>query len=102
MPLISDVRCPVMSPGRPSPAYAETIVPPFSVDGMNAERMQKLPGAPAQLRLNFQPSFGGFPMARTSKGRPAGLRVFTRSRKNEKFCGVLKARLYVTRAFCVD
>ena len=30
------------------------------------------------------------------------LRALIRSRKNEKFCGVLKARLYVKRKFCVS
>ena len=65
--------------------------------------MQMPPNAAApQVLANCHPDFGGLPCARRSNPLPPTLGALMRSRKNEKFCGVLNARLYVKRMFCVS
>src|SRR5687768_2459573 len=93
------VCCAVKKPGNAEAALASTKLPPPA----RRDFMQIPPNIDeVQPRENCHPSFGGLPCARTSNPLPPMLRVLIRSRKNEKFCGVLNARLYVTRKFCVS
>src|SRR3978361_6394 len=57
---------------------------------------------PAQPVRNVNPVLVGLPSAFRSYPLPPMFGVLMRSRKNEKFAGVAKARLYVNRRFCVS
>src|SRR3982751_3550040 len=91
--------CAVKNAGNVDADDASTKVPPPA----RRDFMQIPPNAAApQLLANCQPFFAGLPCARTSNPLPPTLGALMRSRKNEKFDGVLNARLYVMRKFCVS
>ena len=95
--------------GRAVAALAPTTVEPSL---MNGDRMQRLPYplVVAQLRSKAMPTFGRLPVAITSyvgrlngasdglRRKPAASTTDGRSRKNEKFAGVLNERLNVKRS----
>src|SRR3954468_13107330 len=91
--------CAVKNAGNVDAEDASTKAPPPA----RRDFMQMPPNAAAlELPANCHPFFGGLPCARTSNPLPPTLGALMRSRKNEKFCGVLNARLYVKRMFCSE